>query len=44
LLDYKIDYWFSDSSDTAQPISSEVVTSTGATSDHYPVAAMFGIQ
>jgi endonuclease/exonuclease/phosphatase family metal-dependent hydrolase len=41
---YKIDYWFSDSSGTAQPISSEVVTSTGATSDHYPVATMFQIQ
>jgi endonuclease/exonuclease/phosphatase family metal-dependent hydrolase len=37
---YKLDYWFSDRSDTAQPISTEVVKSTGTTSDHYPLLAI----
>jgi endonuclease/exonuclease/phosphatase family metal-dependent hydrolase len=42
---YKIDYLFTDSSETAQPISTEVVTSaSGAVSDHYPVFTMFRIQ
>jgi endonuclease/exonuclease/phosphatase family metal-dependent hydrolase len=39
----KLDYWFADARGTAMPISSSVVTSTGTTSDHYPVAAMFQI-
>ena len=40
---YKLDFWLSDRSDTAQPIWTEVIRSTGTTSDHYPVAAIFRI-
>jgi len=37
----KIDYWFSDASMRALPISSVVNTGTGSVSDHYPVEATF---
>jgi len=39
----KLDYLMFDKSATAQPLSSTVVTSTGSTSDHYPVRATFRI-
>jgi endonuclease/exonuclease/phosphatase family metal-dependent hydrolase len=37
----KIDYWFSDASMRALPISSVVNSGTGSVSDHYPVEATF---
>jgi endonuclease/exonuclease/phosphatase family metal-dependent hydrolase len=37
----KLDYWFFDQSWTTQPLSTEVVTSTGSVSDHRPVRATF---
>jgi endonuclease/exonuclease/phosphatase family metal-dependent hydrolase len=37
----KLDYWFTDASLRAQPVASEVVTSTGSTSDHLPVRTTF---
>jgi len=40
----KLDYWFADASGGARPTSTAVVTSTGSTSDHYPVQATFVIQ
>ncbi len=40
----KLDYWFTDSSGRAAPQSTEVVTSTGTFSDHYPVRTTFRIQ
>ena len=40
----KLDYLFSDSSGRAYPQSTEVVTYTGAVSDHYPVRTTFRIQ
>jgi endonuclease/exonuclease/phosphatase family metal-dependent hydrolase len=40
----KLDYLMFDRSGTAQPLSTSVVTSTGSTSDHYPVRTTFRIQ
>ena len=40
----KIDYWFSDTSGRAQPMSSQVIYGTGALSDHYPVQTTFVIR
>ena len=40
----KLDYWFADASGGARPTSTAVVTSTGSTSDHYPLQATFVIQ
>jgi endonuclease/exonuclease/phosphatase family metal-dependent hydrolase len=40
----KLDYWFTDQSQKAKPLSSEVVTSTGTISDHRPLRATFQIQ
>ena len=40
----KLDYWFTDASMKAQPVSSEVITSTGSVSDHWPVRATFLIR
>jgi len=40
----KIDYWFFDQSWTTQPLSSEVVWSTGSESDHLPLRATFLIR
>ena len=40
----KLDYLLFDSSWSAQPLSSTVVTSTGSTSDHYPMRTTFRIQ
>ncbi|HUK36230.1 MAG TPA: carbohydrate-binding protein [Vicinamibacterales bacterium] len=37
----KLDYWFSDASMRATPITSVVNTSTGSVSDHYPLEATF---
>jgi endonuclease/exonuclease/phosphatase family metal-dependent hydrolase len=37
----KLDYLMFDKSATAQPLSSTVVTSTGSTSDHYPMRTVF---
>jgi endonuclease/exonuclease/phosphatase family metal-dependent hydrolase len=39
----KLDYWFFDKSWAAQPLSSEVIYSTGSESDHWPVRATFRI-
>jgi endonuclease/exonuclease/phosphatase family metal-dependent hydrolase len=39
----KLDYWFTDASMRAQPVSSSVVTSTGSVSDHLPVRTTFTI-
>ena len=39
----KLDYLLFDSSWAAQPLSSAVVTSTGSTSDHYPMRTTFRI-
>jgi endonuclease/exonuclease/phosphatase family metal-dependent hydrolase len=40
----KLDYWFSDAGGGARPTSTAVVTSTGSTSDHFPVQATFALQ
>jgi len=40
----KLDYWFADTSGSAQPLWSNVVTSTGTVSDHFPVSAFFTIK
>jgi endonuclease/exonuclease/phosphatase family metal-dependent hydrolase len=40
----KLDYWFTDASMKAQPVSSEVITSTGSVSDHWPVRTTFLIR
>jgi endonuclease/exonuclease/phosphatase family metal-dependent hydrolase len=40
----KLDYWFFDRSWATQPLSSEVVWSTGSESDHLPVRATFLIR
>jgi endonuclease/exonuclease/phosphatase family metal-dependent hydrolase len=40
----KLDYWFSDAGGGVQPTSTAVVTSTGTTSDHYPLRATFVLQ
>jgi endonuclease/exonuclease/phosphatase family metal-dependent hydrolase len=40
----KLDYLMFDRSGTARPLTSAVVTSTGSTSDHYPVRTTFRIQ
>jgi len=40
----KLDYWFTDTSGRAQPISSQVFYGAGATSDHYPVQTTFVIK
>jgi len=40
----KLDYWFADASRSAQPLWSNVVTSTGTVSDHFPVSAFFTIK
>ena len=37
----KLDYWFSDSSMRATPVTSVVNTGTGSVSDHYPIEATF---
>jgi endonuclease/exonuclease/phosphatase family metal-dependent hydrolase len=39
----KLDYWFSDASMRATPISSFINTGTGSVSDHYPVYATFSV-
>ena len=36
----KLDYWFADASGKAQPVWSNVVTSTGTVSDHFPVLTL----
>jgi endonuclease/exonuclease/phosphatase family metal-dependent hydrolase len=40
----KLDYWFTDASGRAAPQSSEVVSSTGSISDHYPVLTTFVVR
>jgi endonuclease/exonuclease/phosphatase family metal-dependent hydrolase len=40
----KLDYLFADASAKAQPLWSNVVTTTGTVSDHYPLAAAFVIR
>lgn len=40
----RIDYWFSDASMRATPISSVINTGTGSVSDHLPVEAVFVIR
>ena len=37
----KLDYWFSDASMRATPVTSVINTGTGTVSDHYPVEATF---
>jgi len=37
----KLDYWFSDASMRATPVTSVINTGTGSVSDHYPVEATF---
>jgi endonuclease/exonuclease/phosphatase family metal-dependent hydrolase len=39
----KIDYWFTDAGLRAQPVSSQVFSGAGSTSDHYPVQTTFVI-
>ena len=41
---YKLDYWFADTSGTALPLWTYVVTSAGTISDHFPVAAYFTLR
>ena len=40
----KLDYWFADASGSAQPSWTNVVTSTGTVSDHFPVMAYFNLK
>ena len=40
----KLDYWFADAGGGAQPLWTNVVTSTGTISDHFPVAAYFTVR
>jgi endonuclease/exonuclease/phosphatase family metal-dependent hydrolase len=40
----QIDYWFIDAGGQAGPQSSEVVSSTGTVSDHYPVRTTFAVR
>jgi endonuclease/exonuclease/phosphatase family metal-dependent hydrolase len=39
----KIDYWFTDVGQRAQPVSSQVFLGSGSRSDHYPVQTTFVI-
>jgi endonuclease/exonuclease/phosphatase family metal-dependent hydrolase len=39
----KIDYWFTDAGQRAQPVWSQVFLGSGSTSDHYPVQTTFDI-
>ena len=41
---FKLDYWFADTSGSALPLWTYVVTSTGTISDHFPVAAYFNLK
>jgi endonuclease/exonuclease/phosphatase family metal-dependent hydrolase len=40
----KLDYWFADGSGSAQPLWTNVGTSTGTVSDHFPVTAYFSLK
>jgi endonuclease/exonuclease/phosphatase family metal-dependent hydrolase len=40
----RIDYWFSDASMRATPVTSVINTGTGTVSDHYPVEATFQVK